>query len=162
MGVSTGNCDVSCCRPGEGKKSDVAAPMGVSTGSCAVVGQEKARSAMWRHLSLVLNKGSSSDPSSKEEAWGYYTEAMDVIDNKSQGCYPEMEVLWLMTKAWNCGIHLLSAGHYVDAEHWCGMSMKLLKHLTSLRTHYDTQMTAVYGEVLAKIEAQKVRSNKEE
>ena len=22
-----------------------------------------------------------------------------------QGSYPEMEVLWLLTKAWNCGIH---------------------------------------------------------
>ncbi|XP_078618662.1 testis-expressed protein 11-like [Branchiostoma floridae x Branchiostoma japonicum] len=122
----------------------------------------KCSKAFHSLIQLVLNKGSSSDPNSKEEAWGYYKEAMDVIDNKSQGCYPEMEILWLMTKAWNCGIHLLSAGHYVDAEHWCGMSMKLLKHLTSLRTHYDTQMTAVYGEVLAKIEAQKVRSNKEE
>lgn len=23
-----------------------------------------------------------------------------------QGCYPELQILWLMTKAWNCGIHL--------------------------------------------------------
>eukprot|EP00058_Branchiostoma_floridae_P003963 XP_002589451.1 hypothetical protein BRAFLDRAFT_80154 [Branchiostoma floridae] len=49
MGVSTGNCDVSCWWPAEVKKSDVAAPMGVRTGSCAVVGQQKARRAMWLH-----------------------------------------------------------------------------------------------------------------
>ena len=24
-----------------------------------------------------------------------------------QGCYPEIQILWLMTKAWNCGINLL-------------------------------------------------------
>ena len=23
-----------------------------------------------------------------------------------QGEYPEMEILWLLTKAWNCGVHL--------------------------------------------------------
>lgn len=23
-----------------------------------------------------------------------------------QGCYPEIQILWLMTKAWNCGINL--------------------------------------------------------
>ncbi|KAI8520720.1 Testis-expressed protein 11, partial [Branchiostoma belcheri] len=67
----------------------------------------KCSKAFHSLIQLVLNKGSNSDPSSKEEAWGYYKEAMDIIDNKSQ-------------------------------------------------------MTTVYGEVLAKIEAQKVRSNKED
>lgn len=93
--------------------------------------------------------GSSSDASSKEEAYAIYQEVTEIIEKdakvtlncladatrnicslggyritsfqifcfvvlalvtklaaSSQESYPEMDVLWLMTKAWNCGIHL--------------------------------------------------------
>ena len=33
-----------------------------------------------------------------------------------QGAYPEMEVLWLLTKTWNCGIHQYRLGRALDCH----------------------------------------------
>ncbi|KAI0226541.1 Testis-expressed protein 11 [Lamellibrachia satsuma] len=56
-------------------------------------------------IELALQTGSSTDTGSREEAWGYYVDVTDIVQHRAQGSYPEMEVLWLMTKAWNCGIN---------------------------------------------------------
>ncbi|XP_064629200.1 testis-expressed protein 11-like isoform X2 [Lineus longissimus] len=113
-------------------------------------------------IQLSLQCGLSVDPNSIEEAYSYFVEVQDLISNKARQEYPEMEVLWLMTKAWNCGIHLYSAGKFTDAERWCSLSMGLLKHLTSMKLGYETQMTTVYAEVLARIDSGKAKGRFEE
>lgn len=110
------------------------------------------------HSLVQLALSGGLDSSCKEEAWNYFIEAIDVIEKRSQGQYPEIEILWLMTKAWNCGINFYSTGRYDDAEKWCGMSMKLLKFLTTMRDNYQEHMNNIYGEVLAKIEMSKSRN----
>lgn len=54
----------------------------------------------------------------------------------------ELEVLWLLTRAWNMGILLYSLAQYPEAEKWCGLGMSFLRHLGSLRESYQTQVKA--------------------
>ncbi|KAK3098145.1 hypothetical protein FSP39_016603 [Pinctada imbricata] len=75
---------------------------------------------------------------SKEEAWNYYNEVLDVIDKRAQGQYPEIEILWLMTRA------VEFSGRYQDAEKWCSTSMKLLKHLGSMKGNYEEHVSNIY------------------
>ncbi|XP_033740842.1 testis-expressed protein 11-like isoform X2 [Pecten maximus] len=94
----------------------------------------------------------SGDAGAREEALTYYTEVIEVIDKRSQGQYPEMEVLWLMTKAWNCGINFYSSGRCDEAERWCSTSLKLLKYLDTMRENYEDHMNNTYGQILARME----------
>ncbi|KAL5009458.1 hypothetical protein ScPMuIL_011763 [Solemya velum] len=80
------------------------------------------------------------------------------LTKQAGGSYPEIEMVWLLTKAWNCGIHFYSNSRYEDAEKWCGMGMRVLKYLTSLRNNYEDHMTNIYSEVLAKIELTKAKA----
>ncbi|XP_070575348.1 testis-expressed protein 11-like [Ptychodera flava] len=89
--------------------------------------------------------------SNTEETWLYYGDVLDIIQNKAKEQYPEMEILWLMTKAWNCGIHQYGSCQYTDAEKWCSLAINLLKHLTTLKSNYETQMSVVYSEILDKL-----------
>ena len=54
--------------------------------------------------------------------------------------FPEMETLWLLTRAWNTGILLYSLAQYPEAEKWCGLAMSFIRHLGSLRESYETQV----------------------
>lgn len=94
----------------------------------------------------------SVDSGTREEALTYYSEVLEVIDKRSQGQYPEMEVLWLMTKAWNCGINFYSSGRCDEAERWCSTSLKLLKYLDTMRANYEEHMNTTYGQILARME----------
>uniref|UniRef100_A0A8K9UXH7 Protein ZIP4 homolog n=1 Tax=Oncorhynchus mykiss TaxID=8022 RepID=A0A8K9UXH7_ONCMY len=71
-----------------------------------------------------------------EEVWGYYEEALSIITAD----FPEMEILWLLTRAWNTGILLYSLAQYPEAERWCGLGMSFLRHLGSLQESYQTQV----------------------
>uniref|UniRef100_A0AAY5KIB1 Protein ZIP4 homolog n=1 Tax=Esox lucius TaxID=8010 RepID=A0AAY5KIB1_ESOLU len=71
--------------------------------------------------------------------------------------FPETEVLWLLTRAWNMGIQLYSLAHYPEAERWCGLGMSFLQHLGSLQEAYQTQMSGLYSEVLDRLD--KARRN---
>lgn len=51
-----------------------------------------------------------------------------------------MEILWLLTRAWNTGILLYSLAQYPEAERWCGLGMSFLRHLGSLQESYQTQV----------------------
>ncbi|VTJ85806.1 Hypothetical predicted protein, partial [Marmota monax] len=53
--------------------------------------------------------------------------------------YPEIEILWLMTKSWNTGILMFNRSKYVSAEKWCGLALRFLHHLGSLKGNYETQ-----------------------
>lgn len=48
-----------------------------------------------------------------------------------------MEILWLMTRAWNTGIFQYTVGKYQEAEQWCGLGMRFLNHLGSLKKSYE-------------------------
>ncbi|XP_043561238.1 testis-expressed protein 11 [Chiloscyllium plagiosum] len=109
------------------------------------------------------------EPQVLEEVWWYYEEALMMIEN-SQEEYPEVEMLWLMTRAWNTGASLYSLGKYTEAEKWCGLGMRFLKHLGSLRASYesqvldvmdlnsaveDTSMIGLYAEILDRMDREK-------
>lgn len=51
-----------------------------------------------------------------------------------------MEILWLLTRAWNTGILLYSLAQYPEAEKWCGLGMSFLRHLGTLQESYQTQV----------------------
>ncbi|XP_051791348.1 testis-expressed protein 11 [Erpetoichthys calabaricus] len=89
-----------------------------------------------------------------EEAWSYYEDAKIII-NSTTGSYPEVEILWLLTKAWNTGILLYSINKYTEAEKWCGLGMSFLRHLGSLQESYEAQMTGLYAELLERLDTSK-------
>ncbi|XP_071773210.2 testis-expressed protein 11 [Centroberyx gerrardi] len=89
-----------------------------------------------------------------EEVWGYYEEALSIIAAAPDD-FPEMETLWLLTRAWNTGILLYSLAQYPEAEKWCGLGMSFLRHLGSLQESYQTQMSGLYSEVLDRLDRAK-------
>ena len=56
-----------------------------------------------------------------------------------------MEILWLLTRAWNTGILLYCLAQYPAAERWCGLAMSFLCHLGSLQDSYQTQVPPAGG-----------------
>ncbi|CAH3126277.1 unnamed protein product [Porites lobata] len=100
----------------------------------------------------ALSSGSSSDAESKEEALTIYQDICEIIENQAKGSYPEVQILWLMTKAWNCGINLFSASRHEAGEKWCALAMRLLHHLPTFKCNYQEKMTKVYGGLLDRME----------
>ncbi|NXV09733.1 TEX11 protein, partial [Cettia cetti] len=70
-----------------------------------------------------------------QEVWDYFEDALSVVS--STDTYPEMEILWLMTRAWNTGIFQYTVGKYKEAEQWCALGMRFLNHLGSLKKSYE-------------------------
>ncbi|XP_055924610.1 testis-expressed protein 11-like [Argiope bruennichi] len=59
--------------------------------------------------------------------------------------YPEMKVLWLMTKCWNWGVHKLSAGNPTSGHEWCTLAMKLLQKLKGLKGLHEEKLQALFS-----------------
>ncbi|XP_039976576.1 testis-expressed protein 11 isoform X2 [Xiphias gladius] len=89
-----------------------------------------------------------------KEVWDYYEEALSIIASAPDD-FPEMETLWLLTQAWNTGILLYSLTQYPEAEKWCGLAMSFLCHLGSLQESYETQMSALYSQILDRLDKAK-------
>ncbi|NXO43611.1 TEX11 protein, partial [Locustella ochotensis] len=70
-----------------------------------------------------------------QEVWDYFEDALSVVS--STDAYPETEILWLMTRAWNTGIFQYTVGKYKEAEQWCALGMRFLNHLGSLKKSYE-------------------------
>ncbi|XP_074003820.1 testis-expressed protein 11 [Numenius arquata] len=87
------------------------------------------------------------------EVWDYFEDALSVVS--STDAYPEMEILWLLTRAWNTGIFQYTVGKYKEAEQWCGLAMRFLNHLGSLKKSYEGHMIGLYSEVLDKLDRAK-------
>ncbi|XP_020832168.1 testis-expressed protein 11 [Phascolarctos cinereus] len=112
-------------------------------------------------INLLLPDGVlSTDMCPLQEIWRIFEDALHVIRVSEE--YPQVEILWLMTKAWNMGVYQYSEGMYVTAEKWCGLGIRFLGHLGSMKKCYEVQMTDVYGEVLAKVERDKSLPSNEE
>ncbi|XP_054695887.1 testis-expressed protein 11 isoform X7 [Grus americana] len=88
-----------------------------------------------------------------QEVWNYFEDALSVVS--SIDAYPEMEILWLMIRAWNTGIFQYTVGKYKEAEQWCGLGMRFLNHLGSLKKSYEGHMIGLYSEVLDKLDRAK-------
>ncbi|XP_071498472.1 testis-expressed protein 11-like [Diadema antillarum] len=113
-------------------------------------------------IRLCLGEGESPQQSGREEAWGHYKVVLKVLESEHKEKYPEMEILWLMTKAWNTGIYSYSAGQYSLADVWCSLGMELMGHLTGLKRNYEEKMTSLFSEIQAKVSSTKVKENMEE
>ncbi|XP_063169796.1 testis-expressed protein 11 [Candoia aspera] len=115
------------------------------------------------HLSLPSGL-TEADVCVLEEAWAYFEDALAILDNTQvlQTGYPEVEIIWLMTRAWNTGINQYCAGKYKEAERWCGLGMQFLAYLGTLKNSYENQMIGVYSEVLDKLDKAKRCHSKEE
>ncbi|KAM8934224.1 testis-expressed protein 11 [Pelodytes ibericus] len=86
----------------------------------------------------------------QEEVLKYYMEALNIITSCED--YPDMETLWLMTRAWNTGIFQYSVKRYTEAEQWCALAMRLLNYLGTLKSSYETQMVTLYSEILEHVD----------
>uniref|UniRef100_A0A672HDR7 Protein ZIP4 homolog n=1 Tax=Salarias fasciatus TaxID=181472 RepID=A0A672HDR7_SALFA len=85
-----------------------------------------------------------------EEVWDYYEEALSIIrasfsvfllSPRQPDDIPEMETLWLLTRAWNLGVLLFNLAQYDQAEKWCGLAMRFVRHLGgSLQRSYEIQV----------------------
>ncbi|RUS85593.1 hypothetical protein EGW08_006676 [Elysia chlorotica] len=109
----------------------------------------------------IRNLISLSLLSNEKEAMIYFKETLDMVERAKEQ-YPEVELLWLMTKSWNRGLHHFNWDQPVEAEQWCSLSMSLLKYLPSAKGEYHDQMMSVYGEILSRIETRMERKNMEE
>ncbi|KAM8908649.1 testis-expressed protein 11 [Spinachia spinachia] len=89
-----------------------------------------------------------------EEVWDYYEEALSIITTAPDD-FPEMETLWLLTRAWNTGIVLYSLAQYPEAERWCGLAMSFIRHLRSMQDGYQTQMSGLYSDILDRLDKAK-------
>ncbi|XP_048031827.1 testis-expressed protein 11 [Megalobrama amblycephala] len=106
-------------------------------------------------IQLTLPSGVSEvQPCVLEEVWSYYEQALSIIASAPED-FPELEILWLLTRAWNTGILLYSLAQYPEAERWCGLGMSFLRHLGSLQDSYQTQMAGLYSEVLDRLDKAK-------
>ncbi|XP_021568546.1 testis-expressed protein 11 [Carlito syrichta] len=94
----------------------------------------------------VPNRVLSAELCPLEEVWGYFEDVLGLI-SRTEG-YPEMEILWLMIKSWNTGILMYSRSKYVSAEKWCGLALRFLDHLSSLKRIYETRMNVLHSELM--------------
>ncbi|XP_027791641.2 testis-expressed protein 11 [Marmota flaviventris] len=105
-------------------------------------------------INLSVPDGTSSaELCPMEEVWGYFEDVLSLISH-TEG-YPEIEILWLMTKSWNTGILMFNRSKYVSAEKWCGLALRFLHHLGSLKGNYETQMNALYSELMEVLDKKK-------
>ncbi|XP_030330475.1 testis-expressed protein 11 isoform X2 [Strigops habroptila] len=120
----------------------------------AVIDVEKFSKCLHSLINLSLPTGLTDlDACVLQEVWGYFEDGLSIIS--STKAYPEMEILWLMTRAWNTGIFQYTAGKCREAEQWCGLGMRFLNHLGSLKKSYEGHMIGLYSEVLDKLDRAK-------
>lgn len=112
-------------------------------------------------INISLQKGNNTNADLKEDAYNFYQDAISMLEQIKEE-YPELEVVWLMTKAWNCGVHLYSAHHFEAAEKWCSLSMKFLKFLKNLKETYEPHMTSVFTDIISRIQQSKAQMEIEE
>ncbi|CAI9736922.1 testis-expressed sequence 11 protein-like [Octopus vulgaris] len=87
------------------------------------------------HISETQNIGATQN-----DLFTYFEEVFEFIEQKAKDKYPEVEILWLMSKAWNFGICFYSSGNFVEAEKWCALGMKFQRHLSTLKNTYEKQV----------------------
>ncbi|XP_078482673.1 testis-expressed protein 11-like isoform X2 [Ciona intestinalis] len=110
----------------------------------------KKQSSLYRMLiDTCLKQGSGSDPTNKEESWQLMNEAYLLVTKHGKK-YPETEVVWLTTRAWNVGVNLFVADHVVEAEHWCAFALRVVGQLDVYKESYEKRMNNIYQEIIEK------------
>ncbi|KAI6656405.1 Testis-expressed sequence 11 protein [Oopsacas minuta] len=105
-------------------------------------------------ITLLLSNDMLVDSAGRENAFKTFKFILSNLDTREANGmqkYPEIDTVWLMTKAWNLGIIQFSKQLFVEAERWCGLSLKFLYQLREMKSCYETQMTNVYSEILTKL-----------
>ncbi|XP_062468814.1 testis-expressed protein 11 isoform X2 [Pezoporus occidentalis] len=119
-----------------------------------VIDVEKFSKCLHSLINLSLPTGLTDlDACVLQEVWDYFEDGLSIIS--STDAYPEMEILWLMTRAWNTGVFQYTVGKCREAEQWCGLGMRFLNHLGSLKKTYEGHMIGLYSEVLDKLDRAK-------
>ncbi|XP_045394633.1 testis-expressed protein 11 isoform X2 [Lemur catta] len=112
-------------------------------------------------INLSLPNGTSSaELCPLQEVWGYFEDALSLISH-TEG-YPEIEILWLMTKSWNTGIFMYSRSKYVSAEKWCDLAFRFFDHLGALKRSYETQMNVLHSKLMEALDKKKGSLSNEE
>ncbi|PIK33766.1 putative testis-expressed sequence 11 protein isoform X2, partial [Apostichopus japonicus] len=89
-------------------------------------------------IQLSLGDGNCNDTEKMEEAWHHFSDALSLIHNSTEQLdYPEIEILWLMTKSWNTGIYAYGTGKPQIAMKWSSLSMKFLSQLRDFKQSYE-------------------------
>ncbi|XP_033123895.1 testis-expressed protein 11-like [Anneissia japonica] len=113
-------------------------------------------------VELTSQNVNKSTGTNNDKCWDIFKKSLEIIEQNAKGEYPEVEIQWLMIKAWNTGIHMYSAGQHVEAEKWCSMSLQFLHHLPTMRSNYEAHMNNIYAEILSKIEKNQAKVGTEE
>ncbi|XP_036916161.1 testis-expressed protein 11, partial [Sturnira hondurensis] len=114
----------------------------------------KYSNCMRKLVNLLVPEGvPKEDICPIEELWSFFDDTLSFL-SYTKG-YPEMEVLWLMIISWNTGIFMFSNEKYLSAEKWCGLSLRFVDHLGSLKRVYETQIHVLYGELVQALEKKK-------
>ncbi|KAI9514661.1 hypothetical protein NQZ68_031548 [Dissostichus eleginoides] len=122
---------------------------------CEPISVSPLRKCVHSLIKLSLPSGVSEvEARVLEEVWDYYEEALSII-TAAPDDFPEMETLWLLTRAWNTGILLYSLAQYPEAERWCGLAMRFIRHLGSLQESYETKISGLYTEILDRLDRAK-------
>ncbi|XP_041463389.1 testis-expressed protein 11-like isoform X2 [Lytechinus variegatus] len=113
-------------------------------------------------IRLCLGEGHSPDTTGREEAWHLYQVAIKLLQSEKKDSYPEVDIVWLMTKAWNTGIYSFSSGEYSIADVWCCLGMELMSYLSALKANYEEKMNSLFAEIQTKIKDSKHKDSLEE
>ncbi|GMH32262.1 hypothetical protein BSKO_00096 [Bryopsis sp. KO-2023] len=87
--------------------------------------------------------------SSDTEKLGWYQEANQILLGIHQGCFPEIEISWLVSSCWNQGCHHAKFSRVDNAEKYMSTAIELLKHAHSLEQKRD-MMVEEFQRVRAK------------
>lgn len=108
-------------------------------------------SALFRQL-ITLNGG-------RESAWPLYEQAYKLIEKLGEretesSAFPQIELRWLLAKAWNNGTHKYRLSKHDEAEKWMSLAFKFLQHCPAAKAESEQQMVAAYSHLLEKIAEQ--------
>lgn len=93
--------------------------------------------SLFSSITSLTSLGSSWVTQVSSVQWSFW---MSSCNSLQPDVFPEMEILWLLTRAWNTGILLYSLAQYPEAERWCSLAMSFIRHLGTLQESYEKQV----------------------
>ncbi|XP_022245801.1 testis-expressed protein 11-like [Limulus polyphemus] len=94
-------------------------------------------------IEVLFKAYSGAIVSTDKEAQRYVYEVLSLV-KKAQDQYPEIEVVWLMTKTWNFGVQNYLQENLAMAKEWCGISFQLLQALPTFKNSYENKLQQQY------------------
>jgi hypothetical protein len=86
------------------------------------------------------------------EVLPYFEQALNLLQRlgDKDTPYPQDELRWLVTRAWNSGAYRYRSGEVEEAERWMGLAFKFLHYYTA-KADIETEMMSSYSKVLEKL-----------